>query len=160
MTSCLRPAILLAPMLLAPGVGTFPADAATGTATFNGNVLSACAIVVTSSGTMTLSSDLRTLGTRNPGGSAATAAVTTTGGMTVSLDASPTVSHPASDTTPTTWTPRYLATGAQVVVDTGSPTTNFAAGVSLLSVHLEGEKAGNNLFSQGNYQGSVTIRCE
>jgi len=78
----------------------------------------------------------------------------------LSVDPVTTTSVPAADTTTTTWTPTYLATGAHSIAETGSSTNLAAPGASAVSVHLGGVKGGSDRFAAGSYQVTVTVRCE
>ncbi|WP_137932822.1 hypothetical protein [Mesorhizobium comanense] len=136
------------------------ASATTQNVIFNGTVNPTCTLVIATNGTMTVSPDLQSLSSHNSGGSPGTVTLTTTGGVSLSVDpvTSPTV--PSADTTSTTWTPTYSATGAHSIVETGSATSITTPGADLVSVHLAGAKGGSNRFASGNYQATVTLRCE
>ena len=123
-----------------------PASAATQNVIFNG--------------TMTASPDLQTLSSHNSGGSAGTVTLTTTGGVSLSVDPVTATTVPSADTTSTTWTPTYSSAGAHSIVETGSATPISTPGADLVSVHLAGTKGGSNRFANGNYQATVTLRCE
>lgn len=137
-----------------------PALAATGNVIFNGTIAPTCTLVVNSNGTITASTDLQSLSSHNAGGSAGSVALVTTGGVVLSVDPVTTTSVPAADTTTTTWTPTYLATGAHTISETGSSTSLAAPGASAVSVHLGGTKGGSDRFAAGAYQVTVTVRCE
>ncbi|RWB61338.1 MAG: hypothetical protein E5W38_08890 [Mesorhizobium sp.] len=137
-----------------------PASAATGNVLFNGTITATCTITINSNGTMTVSSDLQSLSSHNAGGSAGSAQVDTTGGVTLSVDPVTSTTVPASDVTATTWTPTFATTGAQTISETGTATALTAPGTSTVAVNLAGTKSGSNRFSAGNYQATVTLRCE
>ncbi|TIV65863.1 MAG: hypothetical protein E5V86_10495 [Mesorhizobium sp.] len=122
------------------------ASAATGNVLFNG--------------TITVSSNLQSLSSHNAGGSAGSAQVDTTGGVSLSVDPVTTTTVPASDTTATTWTPTFATSGAQTIAETGTATALTVPGTSTVAVNLAGTKSGTNRFSAGNYQATVTLRCE
>ena len=136
------------------------ASAATGNVLFNGTITATCTLTVNSNGTMTVSSDLQSLSSHNAGGSAGSAQVDTTGGVTLSVDPVATTTVPASDVTATTWTPTFATTGAQTIAETGTATALTAPGTSTVAVNLAGTKSGTNRFSAGAYQATVTLRCE
>jgi hypothetical protein len=127
---------------------------------FNGTITATCTLVVATNGTMTVSSDLQSLSSHNSGGSAGTVTLTTTGGVSLSVDPVTTTTVPAADTTAITWTPTYSASGAHTIAETGSATSLTAPGADLVTVHLAGTKGGSNRFASGNYQATVTVRCE
>lgn len=153
--------MLTAGLILTAGPTIQTASAATGNVTFNGTVAAICTLVVTNgSGTMTVSPDLQSLSSKNAGGVAGTVTLTTTGGVTLSVDAvaSPTV--PGTDTTPTTWTPTYSASGIHTIAETGTSTPITSPGVDTVTVHLAGTKSGADRFGAGNYSATVTVRCQ
>ncbi|QND62600.1 hypothetical protein HB777_00870 [Mesorhizobium loti] len=127
---------------------------------FNGTVSPTCTLVVATTGTMTVSPDLQSLSSHNSGGSAGTVTLTTTGGVSLSVDPVTTTTAPSADSTSTTWTPTYSAAGAHSISETGSATSIGTPGADLVSVHLAGTKGGSNRFANGNYQATVTLRCE
>ncbi|KAA3445909.1 hypothetical protein C7I87_30965 [Mesorhizobium sp. SARCC-RB16n] len=127
---------------------------------FNGTVTATCTLVVGSNGTMTVSPDLQSLSSHNSGGSAGTVTLTTTGGVSLSVDPVTTTTVPAADSTATTWTPTYSASGAHAIAETASSTALTVPGADLVSVNLAGTKSGSNRFANGNYQATVTLRCE
>ena len=86
--------------------------------------------------------------------------LTTTGGVSLSVDPVTTTTVPSADTTSTTWTPTYSSAGTHSIVETGSATAISTPGADLVSVHLAGTKGGSNRFANGNYQATVTLRCE
>lgn len=145
--------------LLAACLGQ-PALATTQNVIFNGTVTPTCTLVIATNGTMTVSPDLQSLSSHNSGGSAGTVTLTTTGGVSLSVDPVTTTTVPSADTTSTTWTPTYSAAGAHSIVETGSATAISTPGADLVSVHLAGTKGGSNRFANGNYQATVTLRCE
>ena len=136
------------------------ASATTQNVIFNGTITATCTLVVATNGTMTVSPDLQSLSSHNSGGSAGTVTLTTTGGVSLSVDPVTTTTVPAADTTATTWTPTYAATGAHTIAETGSTTALSTPGASLVSVNLAGTKGSSNRFAAGNYQATVTLRCE
>ncbi|MFD1986087.1 hypothetical protein ACFSOZ_26940 [Mesorhizobium newzealandense] len=127
---------------------------------FNGTITATCTLLIATNGTMTVSPDLQSLSSHNSGGLAGTVTLTTTGGVSLSVDPVTTTTAPAADVTATTWTPTYSASGAHTVAETGSATSLTAPGASLVSVNLAGTKGGSNRFASGNYQATVTVRCE
>ena len=133
---------------------------ATGDVLFNGTVAATCALVVTSNGIMTVSTDLQTLSSHNIGGSAGLLTLSTTGGVVLAVDPITTTSEPAADTSSTTWTPTYHSSGAHTIAETGSNTTLSAPGSSTVAVHVAGTKGGTDRFASGAYQTTVTVRCE
>ncbi|WP_027056638.1 hypothetical protein [Mesorhizobium erdmanii] len=136
------------------------ASATTQNVIFNGTISPTCTLVIATNGTMTVSPDLQSLSSHNSGGSAGTVTLTTTGGVSLSVDPVTTTTVPSADTTSTTWTPTYSAAGAHSIVETGSATAITTPGADLVSVNLAGTKSGSNRFSNGNYQATVTLRCE
>ncbi|MEI9408286.1 hypothetical protein [Mesorhizobium salmacidum] len=127
---------------------------------FNGTVTATCTLVVATNGTMTVSPDLQSLSSHNSGGSAGTVTLTTTGGVSLSVDPVTLTTVPAADSTAITWTPTYSASGAHPIAETASSTALTVPGADLVSVHLAGTKGGSNRFANGNYQATVTLRCE
>ncbi|MDX8527908.1 hypothetical protein RFM68_25770 [Mesorhizobium sp. MSK_1335] len=127
---------------------------------FNGTVTATCTLVVGSNGTMTVSPDLQSLSSHNSRGSAGMVTLATTGGVSLSVDPVTLTTVPAADSTATTWTPTYLASGAHTIAETGASTALTIPGADLVSVHLAGTKGGSNRFANGNYQATVTLRCE
>lgn len=127
---------------------------------FNGTITATCTLVIATNGTMTASADLQSLSSHNSGGSAGTVTLTTTGGVSLSVDPVTTTTVPAADVTATTWTPTYSSSGAHTIAETGSATAISTPGADLVSVHLAGTKGGSNRFASGNYQATVTLRCE
>ena len=67
---------------------------------------------------------------------------------------------PAADVTATTWTPTFASTGAHTIAETGTATALPRPALPTVSVNLAGTKGGSNRFSAGNYQATVTVRCE
>lgn len=134
--------------------------ATTQNVTFNGTINPTCTLVVATNGTMIVSPDLQSLSSHNSGGSAGTVTLTTTGGVSLSVDPVTTTTVPSADISSTTWTPTYSAAGAHSIVETGSATSIGTPGADLVSVHLAGTKGGSNRFANGNYQATVTLRCE
>jgi hypothetical protein len=137
-----------------------PALPATGNVIFNGSIAATCTLVVNSNGTITASTTLQSLSSHNAGGVAGSVSLVTTGGVVLSVDPVTTVTAPAADVTATTWTPTYLVTGAHSISETGASTNLAAPGASAVSVHLGGVKGGSDRFAAGNYQVTVTVRCE
>jgi len=127
---------------------------------FNGTITATCTLVIATNGTMTVSPDLQSLSSHNSGGSAGTVTLTTTGGVSLSVDPVTTTTVPAADTTATTWTPTYSSSGTHTIAETGSATSLTAPGADVVSVNLAGTKGGSNRFASGNYQATVTLRCE
>lgn len=99
--------------LLGLAASSFTSFAATQGVIFNGSVTSVCVLTVGANGTMTVSPNLQSLSSHNSGGTAGTANLATTGGVTVSVDAAPTgVTTPAADSGTIAWTPTYAVSGA------------------------------------------------
>lgn len=152
-----RPAV---PILLLLGLNCSASAQTTQDVIFNATVAAICTLTVNSNGTMAASADLQTLSSKIGAGSPASLSLSTTGDVELSLDPVTVVNAPPSDVTATSWTPTYTASGAHSIAET-SVTTNLAAsGASTVSVHLVGTKSGSNRFSAGNYQATVTVRCE
>lgn len=136
------------------------AFAATQNVIFNGTITPTCTLVIATNGTMTASPDLQSLSSHNSGGSPGTVTLTTTGGVSLSVDPVTTPTVPSADTTSTTWTPTYSAAGAHSIVETSTATPITTPGADLVTVNLAGTKGGSNRFANGNYQATVTLRCE
>ncbi len=138
------------------------AYAATGSIMFNGTVGATCALNITSpTGVLVPSGTLQSLSSRLSGGAAGVVTVTTTGGVTLSLEPTPSaVTVPAGDTTSTVWTPSYSVTGAQTIANTTTATPLTAAGTNVVNVDLTGTKTGSNTFVSGAYSATVTVKCE
>ena len=138
-----------------------PASAAMGNVSFSGNVTATCTLTVTNaSGAMTMSSNLQNISSRNAGGIPGQVTVTTTGGVTVSVDPVTVASQPAADVAPTTWTPTYSVSGSHVVAETSASSPLAAAGTGMINVNLTGTKSGLGNFVTGSYAATVTVRCE
>lgn len=152
-------AVMAASVLAACG-GQAASAATTGNVLFNGTITATCTVTINSNGTMTVSSNLQSLSSHNAGGSAGSAQVDTTGGVSLSVDPVTTTTVPASDVTATTWTPTFATSGAQTIAETGTATALTVPGTSTVAVNLSGTKSGTNRFSAGNYQATVTLRCE
>jgi len=127
---------------------------------FNGTVAATCTMGVVTNGTMTVSTNLQSLSSHNAGGSAGSVVVNTTGSVSLSVDPVTVTTVPATDVTPITWSPTYSAAGAHTISETPLPTALSVPGTSTVTVHVAGTKTGNNRFAQGNYQATVTVRCE
>lgn len=138
----------------------FSALAATGNVIFNGTIAATCTLTVNTNGTMTVSADLQSLSSQNPGGAPGTVTLSTTGGVTLSVDPVTTTTVPVDDLTATTWTPTYASSGAHNIAETGGSSSLTTPGSSTVTVNLAGTKGGSNRFSAGNYQATVTVRCE
>lgn len=137
------------------------AYAATANVIFNGTVAATCVLTVQSNGTMTASSDLTSLSSKNPGGVAGTVRLITTGGVNLSVDpGASSVTRPAGDTGTITWTPVYSSAGSHVLTESGSSRALTTAGISTVSVNLTGTKGPTDSFAVGAYQATVTVRCE
>ncbi|CAN7614856.1 hypothetical protein [Mesorhizobium sp. LjNodule214] len=80
--------------------------------------------------------------------------------FSLSVDPVTSTTVPASDVTAITWTPTFASTGAHTIAETGTTTALAAPGTSTVAVNLDGTKGGSNRFSAGNYQATVTLRCE
>lgn len=137
------------------------AHAATQGVTFNGHIDAACVLTIGSNGTMTAGTDLKTLSSHNAGGSAGIVDLSTTGGVTLSVDAAVTgLLVPGTDTTPTTWTPTFSTAGTHNFGEGTASRALATPGASTVTVHLGGVKAGANTFTGGDYEATVTVRCE
>ncbi|WP_078707696.1 hypothetical protein [Consotaella salsifontis] len=135
--------------------------AATGTITFSGTVGAACTLtVVNSSGTMTASSTMQSLSSKNPGGTPGVVTVTTTGGVNLSIDPPAGITAPVGDASTTTWLPTYSVSGASNVAETSTASALSAAGSSTVNVNLTGSKTGAATFAAGAYAATLTLRCE
>lgn len=135
--------------------------AATQGVIFNGSVASVCVLTVGSNGTMTVSPNLQSLSSHNSGGTAGTANLATTGGVTLSVDSAVTgVTTPAADSGTIAWTPTYAVSGAHNFPEGGASHTLTGPGTSVVTVNLAGTKTGTDTFVAGNYQATVTVRCE
>jgi len=103
---------------------------------------------------------LQQLSSLPAGGSPAKISLTTTGGVTLTVDPLVSVIKPSGDTTATTWQPSYDLAGVETATNAASPTILELAGTNLVDVHLTGTKAGSDKFANGNYIATVTVRCE
>lgn len=137
-----------------------PVAASTQNVIFNGTVAPTCTLTVNSNGTMTVSTSLQSLSSQNVGGSPGTVSLSTTGGVDLSVDAVTGVTRPNEDTTPTTWTPSFSASGSHSIALTTASTELVAPGNSTVTVHLAGVKGGTDRFAAGDYEATVTVRCE
>ncbi|WP_244489261.1 hypothetical protein [Fulvimarina pelagi] len=86
--------------------------------------------------------------------------ITTTGGVNFSVDGSPIVTPPGTDTTATTWTPTYESSGLLALAERTNATAITIPGSHTLDVHLTGVKSGSDTFGAGVYAGTVIVRCE
>jgi hypothetical protein len=150
------------PLAVVPlSLSAHAASAATGNINFSGSVASTCALAVTnSSGVMTTSSNLQGLSSKNAGGVHGVINLTTTGGVSLSIDSVTTSTQPTADQTPTTWVPTYSVTGLQTINDTAASSTVSNNGVGTINVHLSGTKSGSATFVNGTYTATVVVRCE
>jgi len=146
----------IASAALLAGIISMPAHAATGSVVFTGVVAPTCLVVVATPGILTVSGDLKTLSSSTPG----TANVTTTGGVSLSVDSAVSEIKPAADVTSTTWTPSFASVGVHNRVDGTAPLSLTGPGTDLVTVNLTGAKSGANTFVAGNYTSTVTLRCE
>jgi hypothetical protein len=146
--------------LCAAAITADPLHAETQDVLFDATVNAVCTLSVDANGTLAASVDLQTLSSKLGGGSAGSITLSTTGGVDLSVDPVTVVTVPPADVTATTWTPTYSAAGAHAIAETGSATTLNDPGTSTVTVHLVGTKAGSNRFAAGNYQATVTVRCE
>ncbi|GAB5505686.1 MAG: hypothetical protein Rhirs2KO_08490 [Rhizobiaceae bacterium] len=136
------------------------ANAATQNVLFNATVSPTCTLTILANGTLAPSADLQSLSSKLAGGSAGSVTLATTGGVDLSVDPVATVTVPGADASVTTWTPTYSVAGGHTVAETAGSTTLGAPGLSTVSVHLVGTKGGSDRFAAGNYQATVTVRCE
>lgn len=136
------------------------AVAATGPVIFNGTVTATCTLNVTSNGVMVASPDLQSLSSHNIGGSPGLVSLSTTGGVSLSVDPVTLTTVPPADLTPITWAPSYAVSGAHSFAEGDDPNTLTAPGSSTVTVHLAGTKGGSDTFATGAYQATVTVRCE
>ncbi|MGB6119063.1 MAG: hypothetical protein WBF87_12665 [Mesorhizobium sp.] len=146
-------------------VSIFPsasAIAATGDVIFNGNVLSSCLLVVVpTGGTMTSSADLTSLSSKNLLGLPGIVNVTTTGGVTLSVDPVVVTNiRPVEDTGTINWTPSFSSLGVHTFLDRTAPMPLTLPGLSAVSVHLAGVKSSGGTFAAGPYRATVTVTCE
>jgi hypothetical protein len=126
---------------------------------FNAQVQSTCTLQVISDGIMTISSDLKTLTSKNGDASAGIVDLSTTGGVDVSVNPAVTATVPSGDAA-TNWLPEYSLAGANPVTLTSATSTLANPGTSTMSVHLTGTKSGTDRFMQGTYQATVVVTCE
>jgi hypothetical protein len=136
------------------------AAAATQGVLFEATVAPVCTLTVGDNGTMVVSPDLKTLSSKLGGGDAGHVGLATTGGVEISVDPVTVVTPPAADTSATTWTPTYSLAGSHTVADTGAATDLDDPGSSTVTVHLVGTKSGADSFASGDYDATVTVRCE
>lgn len=160
---------LIATMFLATGLlaGALTSASAqvtvNGTSVFEGVVASTCVIGPTGTpGVMTASADMQTLSSKNGGlATPSTMSLVTTGGVTVSISPNVTgVSLAPGDTGTIAWTPTFAVAGAHPSADGTGNRTLTGAGVDTLTIHLQGQKSGSNIFSMGTYTATVTLTCE
>lgn len=137
-----------------------PAFPASSPVIFEGTVAATCTLNVTQNGTLDVSTNLQTLSSHIGIGQPGLVSLTTTGGVQLSVDPVTSVLPPSGDITSTTWIPTYSTSGATAFTETGSPNTIAGPGDSAVTVHLAGTKSGSNRFSAGDYQATVTVRCE
>lgn len=122
-----------------------------------------CQIILMNPGTITPSPDLMELSSKQTGGTAGRAEITTTNGSfsVISVDAPPTFQvAPTNGDTGVTFAASYLASGATLVTETsGTVQTQLGNGVTLLDVHLVASRVGTP-FPQGAYNAVTTVLCE
>ncbi|WP_182422403.1 hypothetical protein [Aureimonas sp. ME7] len=148
-------------MALASGLLPANAWAASASVTFTGKVEATCSItIVDGAGKLVPDATARVLSSKAGGGKAAKVDVTTTGGTSVSIGATPSTTVPTTDTTTTTWVPTYAMTGAQSVAETGASTPMVGAGTRNVDIHLVGTKTGTDTFMAGDYSATVTVTCQ
>jgi hypothetical protein len=110
---------------------------------------------------MAASADLKKLSSKIAGGTPSTMALTTTGGVTVSVSPTVTdVSLALGDVGDITWTPSIAISGTHSFLDGIIDRVLSTAGVDTVTINLEGEKSGNNVFTTGAYVATVTVTCE
>jgi len=136
------------------------AKAATQNVLFNATVAPTCTLTIVSNGTLVASPDLQTLSSKLGGGASGSVTLATTGGVDLSVDPVTVVTAPPADISATAWTPTYSAAGTHTIAETGGSTTLNDPGLSTVTVHLVGTKGGSDRFTSGNYQATVTVRCE
>jgi hypothetical protein len=128
--------------------------AATGTASFTGTVDSTCVITAGTPGRIAPNSDYTNLASTNPGGYPSQVTALATGNIyRLSTDAPAGISADTSSSS-------YSLTGAtnQVTTD-GTSSTSLASGLTNVAVDMSATRSGN-VFTAGNYNGVVTVRCE
>ncbi len=154
--------VLCSAFIAAAAISAAPAHAASGDVIFNGHILSTCLLVVVpTGGTLAASGDLTSLSSKNLLGLPGTVNITTTGGVSLSVD--PTVVtniRPEDDPGTINWVPSYSSLGIHNITETSDPTPLGLPGTSVVSVHLAGTKSGGGTFAGGHYQATVTVRCE
>jgi hypothetical protein len=137
-----------------------PAFSASSPVLFEGTVDATCTLTVTRNGTLGVSTNLQTLSSHVGVGQSGEVSLTTTGGVTLSVDPVTVFTPPSGDVTPITWTPSYATTGATNFTERTVSTPIPGPGDSTVSVHLAGTKSGSNRFAAGLYSATVTVRCE
>ena len=137
------------------------AGAVTGNIPFNGSVTHTCVITVGPAGTITANAGFDNLSSSNAGGGAGSASVASTGnGFDISVDA-PTLSKPAADVTAETLTSSYSTTGATTTSGTNATAANsLNNGTASVTIHMNAQKGGTDVFEAGAYTGQVVLRCE
>ncbi len=141
---------------------TAVADAATTNVPFAGTVISTCTLAIGTPGVLAPSSDYKTLGSTQPGGTSGSVTVISTGSsFRISADAPSSFAiAPADGNTNVSFVARYQATGATTIGQTiGSTATTLLPGLTTLGVDLTATKSAG-VFSQGLYQTEVIVRCE
>lgn len=121
-----------------------------------------CQIVLTQQGTMAVDSGATVLGSKEPGGSAATAEITTTrGSYSVSLDAPTTFdAMPTGGDTGVTFATNYSMTGATTSPEVpGTTSTKAKKGLTSVTMDLTATRSAG-VYPAGNYSGVAVLRCE
>lgn len=139
-----------------------PTLAASGNVVFNGSITSTCLMVVSpTGGTLAANGALTSLSSKNAGGAPGLVTVTSTGGVSFSVDPTVTTNiRPTADGGTIDWVPSYSAVGDQTILETVLDTVLSVAGTSAISVNLEGTKNGGGTFAAGAYRATVTVTCE
>jgi hypothetical protein len=146
--------------LLLASFAASPAYAATQGVLFEATIAPICTLTVGDNGQMAASPDLQTLSSKLGGGDSGSVTLSTTGGVSLSVDPVTVVTAPAGDTSPTTWSPTYAVTGSHNIAERSAPQALGGPGSSTVTVHLVGTKGGSDTFAAGDYEATVTVRCE
>lgn len=128
--------------------------AATGTASFTGTVDNTCIITAGNPGRFVPNGDYTSISSTNPGGYASQVSALATGNtFSISTDA------PQGITADLLSSSYSLAGATTRSITDGTSATPLTSGLTNVSVDMTATRS-NGVFTAGNYNGVVTVRCE
>lgn len=155
-----RLSIALASAVLAAAAVAAPAAAAT--LTFNGLIVDACTVTLSSPGTVASTPTGDEVSSTAPGGSPARALLLTTSARYRMVIDPPTGFAAApGGATPDSVSVGYRATGVTLGVSTnGLVPLDLGLGLSTIEVDVTARKAAGTVFPAGTYRTDLVLRCE